>query len=188
VSHELRTPLNSILGYAQLLDEDPAMPPHRKQAVGVIRRGGEHLLGLIEGTLDIARIEGGKLALDVKPMRLREALQQIVQMFELQALSKGLRFEHDVADAPTLVRADERRLTQILINVLGNAVKFTHRGRVSFRASHVREMAVFEIEDTGPGIAPADIERIFEPFSRGAHADGGQRHRAQRQRRHRAWA
>jgi signal transduction histidine kinase/ActR/RegA family two-component response regulator len=170
VSHELRTPLNSILGYAQLLDEDPAMPAHRKQAVGVIRRGGEHLLGLIEGTLDIARIEGGKLTLEAKPLRLREALQQIVQMFELQALSKGLRFEHDVADAPTLVKADERRLTQILINVLGNAVKFTQSGRVSFRASHVREMAIFEIGDTGPGIAAQDIERIFEPFSRGAHA------------------
>ena len=170
VSHELRTPLNSILGYAQLLDEDPAMPAHRRQAVGVIRRGGEHLLSLIEGTLDIARIESGKLTLDPKPLRLREALQQIVQMFELQALSKGLRFEHDMADAPTLVRADERRLTQILINVLGNAVKFTQAGRVSFRASHLREMAIFEIEDTGPGIAAADIERIFEPFSRGAHA------------------
>ncbi len=170
VSHELRTPLNSILGYAQLLDEDSTMPAHRKQAVGVIRRGGEHLLGLIEGTLDIARIEAGKLALDAKPVRLREALQQIVQMFELQALSKGLQFEHDVDGAPALVRADERRLTQILINVLGNAVKFTPAGRVSFRAAHVREMAVFEIEDTGPGIAPEDIERIFEPFSRGAHA------------------
>ncbi len=172
VSHELRTPLNSILGYAQLLDEDPTLPPHRKQAVGVIRRGGEHLLGLIEGTLDIARIEGGKLALDPKPMRLRESLQQIVQLFELQACAKGLRFEHDVEGAPLLVRADERRLTQILINVLGNAVKFTQAGRVSFRAAHVRELAVFEIEDTGPGIAPADVERIFEPFSRGAHASG----------------
>ncbi|MBC7938736.1 MAG: hybrid sensor histidine kinase/response regulator, partial [Chitinophagaceae bacterium] len=81
ISHELRTPLNSILGYAQLLDEDPSMPPHRRQAVGVIRRGGEHLLSLIEGTLDIARIEGGKLALDPQPMRLRDALQQIVRMF-----------------------------------------------------------------------------------------------------------
>ena len=170
ISHELRTPLNSILGYAQLLDEDPSMPLHRKQAVGVIRRGGEHLLGLIEGTLDIARIEGGKLALDAKPMRLRENLQQIVQLFELQAVGKGLRFEHDIEGAPQLVRADERRLTQILINVLGNAVKFTQAGRVSFRAAHLRDMAVFEIEDSGPGIAAADIERIFEPFSRGAHA------------------
>jgi signal transduction histidine kinase/CheY-like chemotaxis protein/purine-cytosine permease-like protein len=170
VSHELRTPLNSILGYAQLLDEDPTLPVHRKQAVGVIRRGGEHLLSLIEGTLDIARIEGGKLALEPRPMRLQDALLQIVQMFELQATSKGLRFEHDIAGAPALVKADERRLTQILINVLGNAVKFTQAGRVSFRAMHVREMAVFEIEDTGPGIAAQDLERIFEPFSRGAHA------------------
>ena len=128
------------------------------------------LLGLIEGTLDIARIEAGKLALAPKPVRLREALRQIVQMFELQACAKGLRFEHDVESAPLWVRADERRLTQILINVLGNAVKFTAAGRVSFRAAHVRDMAVFEIEDTGPGIAPADLDRIFEPFSRGAHA------------------
>ena len=172
ISHELRTPLNSILGYAQLLDEDPTLPPQRKHSVGVIRRGGEHLLGLIEGTLDIARIEGGKLALQPKPMRLRQALQQIVEMFELQAVSKGLRFEHDVSAAPEIVRADERRLTQILINVLGNAVKFTQAGRVNFRASHVREMAMFEIEDTGPGIAAEDLERIFEPFSRGSHATG----------------
>jgi signal transduction histidine kinase/CheY-like chemotaxis protein/purine-cytosine permease-like protein len=170
ISHELRTPLNSILGYAQLLDEDPAMPPQRKHSVGVIRRGGEHLLSLIEGTLDIARIESGKLALNPKPLRLRDSLQQIVHLFELQAVSKGLRFEHDVDRAPDLVRADERRLTQILINVLGNAVKFTQVGRVAFRASHVRDMAVFEIEDTGPGIAAGDIERIFEPFARGTQA------------------
>ena len=77
ISHELRTPLNSIIGYAQLLDEDEAMPAHRKQAVSVIRRGGDHLLSLIEGTLDIARIEGGKLTLDVKAVRFREMLQQI---------------------------------------------------------------------------------------------------------------
>jgi signal transduction histidine kinase/purine-cytosine permease-like protein/ActR/RegA family two-component response regulator len=168
VSHELRTPLNSILGYAQLLDEDPSMPAHRKRAVGVIRRGGEHLLSLIEGTLDIARIEAGKLTLNLKPMRLHETLHQIVQMFELQALSKGLKFEHDIGAAPVLVRADERRLTQILINLLGNAVKFTASGRVSFRATHAREMAVFEIDDSGPGIAAPEIERIFEPFARGA--------------------
>jgi len=170
VSHELRTPLNSILGYAQLLDEDPGMPPHRQHAVGVIRRGGEHLLSLIEGTLDIARIEGGKLALDPRPMHLRESLQQIVSMFELQACAKGLRFEHDVSAAPGLVRADERRLTQILINLLGNAVKFTAAGGVQFRVSHTRGMAVFEVQDSGPGIAGDEIERIFEPFSRGAHA------------------
>ncbi len=172
ISHELRTPLNSILGYAQLLDEDPTLPAPRKHGIGVIRRGGEHLLGLIEGTLDIARIESGKLTLEPRPMRLRESLLQIVEMFELQATAKGLRFEHDVAAAPERVKVDARRLTQILINLLGNAVKFTQQGRVAFRASHVREMAVFEIEDTGPGIAPADLERVFEPFARGAGEAG----------------
>ncbi|HLL17654.1 MAG TPA: ATP-binding protein, partial [Rubrivivax sp.] len=166
ISHELRTPLNSILGYAQLLDEDPTLPAQRKQAVGVIRRGGEHLLSLIEGTLDIARIEAGKLKLDPRPLRLRQSLQQIVQLFELQALSKGLRFEHHIEGAPLLVRADERRLNQILINLLGNAVKFTTSGSLIFRATHLREMALFEVKDTGPGIAPDDLERIFEPFSR----------------------
>ncbi|MEP7297281.1 MAG: ATP-binding protein, partial [Burkholderiales bacterium] len=174
VSHELRTPLNSILGYAQLLEEDASVPPHRRQAVTVIRRGGDHLLSLIEGTLDIARIEGGKLRLENKPMRFRECMQEIVRMFELQAAAKGIEFRRVLDDAlPEVVRADEKRLRQILINVLGNAVKFTQAGRVEFRASFAREMAVFEIEDTGPGIPAAEIEHMFEPFARGNEAGGG---------------
>jgi signal transduction histidine kinase/ActR/RegA family two-component response regulator len=171
VSHELRTPLNSILGYAQLLEEDASVPPHRQQAVKVIRRGGEHLLSLIEGTLDIARIEAGKLRLENKPMRFRDCVQETARMFELQALSKGIEFRRVLSEPlPEVVRADEKRLRQILINVLGNAVKFTHVGRVEFRLTYAREMAVFEIEDTGPGIAPGDIEHVFEPFARGAEA------------------
>ncbi len=169
ISHELRTPLNSIIGYAQLLDEDEGVPAHRKQAVTVIRRGGDHLLSLIEGTLDMARIEGGKLTLDVRPMRFAECLQQIVRMFELQAAGKGIGFRYEPGPAvPDVVRSDEKRLRQILINVLGNAVKFTAGGEVVFRLRHAREMAVFEIEDTGPGIAPDEIERVFEPFARGS--------------------
>jgi signal transduction histidine kinase/CheY-like chemotaxis protein/purine-cytosine permease-like protein len=171
ISHELRTPLNSIIGYAQLLDEDDSVPPHRKQAVSVIRRGGDHLLSLIEGTLDIARIEGGKLTLDVKPMRFQECVQQIARMFELQAAGKGLAFRHEVQGTlPEVVRTDEKRTRQVLINVIGNAVKFTASGQVVFRASYAREMAVFEIEDTGPGIAPEEIEQVFEPFARGSAA------------------
>ncbi len=173
ISHELRTPLNSIIGYAQLLDEDPAMPAHRRQAVQVIRRGGDHLLSLIEGTMDIARIESGKLSLHVRPMRFREGLQEIARMFELQAEGKGIEFIHDFGGCvPEVVRADEKRLRQVLINVLGNAVKFTQAGRVVLRLRHAREMATFEIEDTGPGIAPNELERIFEPFARGAAAGG----------------
>src|SRR5581483_7360185 len=144
----------SILGYAQLLDEDEAMPAHRKQAVRVIRRGGDHLLSLVEGTLDIARIEGGKLTLDVKPMRFRECVHEIARMFELQAVNKGIAFVHEIdATVPEVVRADEGRLRQILINVLGNAVKFTRQGQVVFRLRYAREMARIEIEDSGPGIS-----------------------------------
>jgi signal transduction histidine kinase/CheY-like chemotaxis protein/purine-cytosine permease-like protein len=174
VSHELRTPLNSILGYAQLLEEDPSIPAHRKQAVSVIRRGGDHLLSLIEHTLDIARIEGGKLRLEPRPLRFRESVQQIVHMFELQAAGKGIEFRADLGEVmPEVVRADEKRLRQILINVLGNAVKFTQAGRVVFRLRHAREMAVFEIEDTGPGIAPEELGHIFEPFARGSETTSG---------------
>ena len=173
VSHELRTPLNSILGYAQLLEQDAAIPANRKQAVSVIRRGGDHLLSLIEGTLDIARIEGGKLRLESKPMRFRDGVQQIVRLFELQAADKGIAFSHDIADTlPEVVRCDEKRLRQILINVLGNAVKFTHTGQVTFRVRYVREMAVFEVEDTGPGIPADQLEHIFEPFARGTETTG----------------
>jgi signal transduction histidine kinase/purine-cytosine permease-like protein/ActR/RegA family two-component response regulator len=169
LSHELRTPLNSVIGYAQLLDDDPALPAHRRQAVSVIRRGGEHLLSLIEGTLDLARIESGKVSLAVTTMHFREAVDQLADLFELQAAAKGLRFRREFdAGLPHWVRADERRLRQILINVIGNAVKFTDRGSVLLRIRHEREMAYFEIEDTGPGIAAKDMERIFEPFARGS--------------------
>ncbi len=168
ISHELRTPLNSILGYAQLLQEDTGVAPHRAQAIRVIHRGGEHLLSLIEGTLDIARIESGKLALDVRPMAFAGALQEVASMFELQAAAKGLRFVFDTGSRlPDTVRADEKRLRQILFNLLGNAVKFTRSGEVRLRVTHAREMAQFEVHDTGPGMGEQDLERVFEPFARG---------------------
>jgi signal transduction histidine kinase/CheY-like chemotaxis protein/purine-cytosine permease-like protein len=171
ISHELRTPLNSILGYAQLMGEDPGVPPHRKQAVSVIRRGGEHLLSLIEGTLDIARIEGGKLTLDVKPMRFADCVHEMAALFELQAAGKGLAFRFEPkGDLPELVRADEKRVRQILINLLGNAIKFTSTGQVTLRVRHAREMAWMEVEDTGPGVSPEELEQIFEPFARGGSA------------------
>jgi signal transduction histidine kinase/purine-cytosine permease-like protein/FixJ family two-component response regulator len=173
ISHELRTPLNSILGYAQLLEADEAMPPARRHAVQVIRRGGDHLLSLIEGTLDIARIESGKLALDLRPMPLRDSLREIAHLFELQAAGKGIGFACEIDDAPAVVRADEKRLRQILINLLGNAVKFTQRGGVRFRLHYTHDLARFEIEDTGPGMSADELDRVFEPFVRGASAGGG---------------
>jgi signal transduction histidine kinase/purine-cytosine permease-like protein/FixJ family two-component response regulator len=171
ISHELRTPLNSILGYAQLMGEDNAIPPHRKQAVSVIKRGGEHLLSLIEGTLDIARIEAGKLTLNVKPMHFADCVHEMAGMFELQAAAKGLGFRFEASGhLPELVRADEKRVRQILINLLGNAIKFTAQGQVIFRLRHAREMAYIDIEDTGPGMGEAELAQIFEPFARGATA------------------
>ena len=173
ISHELRTPLNSILGYAQLLEDDPAIPVHRRDAVQVIRRGGDHLLSLIEGTLDIARIESGRLALEPSPMRFAEGLDEIARMFEVQAAARGLHFEHQrQGNLPALVRADEKRLRQILINLLGNAVKFTRNGRVVLRSSYSGEMARFEVEDTGPGMSETELQRVFEPFERGTSAGG----------------
>jgi signal transduction histidine kinase/CheY-like chemotaxis protein/purine-cytosine permease-like protein len=174
ISHELRTPLNSILGYAQLMGEDTSVPPHRQQAVAVIQRGGEHLLSLIEGTLDIAHIEAGKLTLHARPMQFGEAMQELADMFELQAAEKGLAFSFEPAgDVPEVVRADERRVRQILINLLGNAIKFTAGGRVILRLRYAREFAALEVEDTGPGMTAEEIERIFEPFARGVPGTAG---------------
>ncbi len=171
ISHELRTPLNSILGYAQLMGEDTSVPPHRQQAVSVIKRGGEHLLALIEGTLDMARIEAGKLTLNVRPMHFADCMHEMAGMFELQAASKGLGFHFEVSGSlPELVRADEKRVRQIFINLLGNAIKFTAEGQVSFKLRYAREMAHIDIRDTGPGMAAGEMAQIFEPFARGASA------------------
>ncbi|WP_370630213.1 ATP-binding protein [Xenophilus sp. Marseille-Q4582] len=171
ISHELRTPLNAILGYAQLMGEDASVPPHRQQAVAVIKRGGEHLLSLIEGTLDLAHIEAGKLTLQPRPLRFGDMLQELADMFELQASEKGLRFAFEPGEGlPEWVRADEKRVRQILINLLGNAIKFTARGQVTLRVAYAREFADIEIEDSGPGMRPDELAKIFEPFARAGSA------------------
>ena len=167
ISHELRTPLNSILGYAQLMGEDASIPPHRMQAVSVIKRGGEHLLSLIEGTLDMAQIESGKLTLNAKPMQFANGMHEIASLFELQAAARGLAFRFEVQGSiPEWVKADEKRVRQIVINLLGNAIKFTQHGSVTFRLRYAREMAQVEVHDTGPGMHPQELEYIFDPFAR----------------------
>jgi signal transduction histidine kinase/DNA-binding response OmpR family regulator len=175
ISHELRTPLNSILGYAQLMGQDAGIPPHRKQAVSVILRGGEHLLSLMEGTLEMAQIESGKLLLSQKPLQFEAAMADIATMFELQAEEKGLTFRYEVQGSlPAWVKADDKRVRQICFNLLGNAIKFTQTGGVTLRVRYAREMAHIEIHDTGPGMTVAEIERVYEPFVRGtAQVAGG---------------
>ncbi|MFT5642497.1 MAG: signal transduction histidine kinase/CheY-like chemotaxis protein [Janthinobacterium sp.] len=172
MSHELRTPLNSILGYAQILQFDPAIPERRRESINVIQRSGNHLLSLIDGLLDIAKIESGKMQLESGELFLSDFLDQISRMFAPLAAAKGLRFEFiESGRMPQVVRADHKRLRQILINLLGNAIKFTDTGAVTFRLHYVRDMAQFSIADTGIGISGSDIERIFHPFERSSSAD-----------------
>jgi len=178
ISHELRTPLNSILGYAQILLRETGSSGStgkggsddtQKRALGTILRSGEHLLGLIDGLLDLARIEAGKLRLDPAPMPLRELLDDLAKMFEPQAARKGLQFRIETTGRlPDYVRVDAKRLRQVLINLLANAVKFTEQGEVVLRIDYRMEVARFEIADTGPGIAADDHARIFMPFERSA--------------------
>ena len=167
ISHELRSPLNAVLGYAQLLEKDPAIPAHRKDALSVIRRSGEHLADLIEGLLDISKIEAGRLDLHQDQVRIAILMEQLVHMFRLQAEAKGLQFTYECKDRlPEFVRTDEKRLRQILINLLSNAIKYTDRGSVAFKLRYRSQVAEFTITDTGEGIAPENIDRIFRPFER----------------------
>ncbi len=169
MTHELRTPLNGILGYAQILLKDDQIQGTRRAAVDTIYHSGEHLHGLIDGLLDLARIEAGKLRLDIAPLPMRDFLDDVVRMVAPQAAAKGLVFElRTQGRVPMYVRADARRLRQILINLLANAVRFTDRGSVILLLDHTRQVARFHVIDTGIGIAPEDIERIFLPFERGS--------------------
>jgi signal transduction histidine kinase/CheY-like chemotaxis protein len=167
MSHEIRTPLNSIFGYAQLLERGSVS--HADNAVRVIRRSAEHLSTLIDGLLDVSKIENGVLKLNRDIVPLPEFLDQLVDMFRLQALAKGLEFHYRPPQSlPAHVHTDQKRLRQILINLLSNAIKYTISGSVTLTVRYRNPIAEIEITDTGPGIAPADRQRIFEPFERGS--------------------
>ncbi|MHA6719432.1 ATP-binding response regulator [Sphingomonas sp. RS6] len=170
VSHEIRSPLNAIYGYAQLLERGDAIPA--AEAGGVIRRSAEHLTNLVEGLLDISRVESGVLQVRQELVRLPALLDQVVEMFRVQAAAKGLTLDYVVdGRLPAYVRTDEKRLRQILINLLSNAIKYTERGGATLTVRYRSQSAAIEIRDTGPGIPPEDLERIFEPFERGRDAD-----------------
>ena len=166
VIHEIRAPLNAIFGYAQLLERAGTLRP--EDAVRVIRRSAEHLSNLVDGLLDISQIETGSLQLHRDRVNLPEFLGQIVDMFRLQALAKGIAFDYErPAFLPEFVHTDEKRLRQILINLLSNAIKYTDRGRAALRVSQRGQVTEFDVIDTGHGIRPEDIAKIFEPFERG---------------------
>jgi signal transduction histidine kinase/CheY-like chemotaxis protein len=168
LSHELRTPLNAVMGYAQILERDEGVPENRRGSVQVIRRSAEHLSGLIDGLLDISRIETGRLHVYSNEINIHDFLDQIVDMFRLQARAKGLEFRHERAKSlPLYVRTDEKRLRQILVNLLSNAIKFTSAGHVRFEVGYRLQVASFVVEDSGSGIPAAELPHVFEPFVRG---------------------
>ena len=166
MSHEVRTPLNSIFGYAQLLERGIAGPSDN--AIRVIRRSAEHMTSLIDGLLDISKIENGLLRLNRDTVLFAEFLDQIVDMFRPHAGAKGIEFRYTRPDhLPTWVYADQKRLRQILINLLSNAVKYTEKGFVSLTVRCRSHVAEFEVQDSGIGIEEKDLERVFQPFERG---------------------
>ena len=187
VSHELRTPLNSILGYTQLLRRDQGLTAKHQETIATIHRSGEHLLLLINDLLDLSKIEAQKIELTPGSFPLSKFLHNLVETARMRARTKGLPVDAEIpADLPAGVYADERRLRQILINLLNNAVKFTAQGRVTLRVREVggwgdRELGRtapptphypnalslqlrFEVEDTGIGIPADQLDKIFLPF------------------------
>jgi signal transduction histidine kinase/CheY-like chemotaxis protein len=166
MSHELRTPLNGILGYAQILERAAALSERQRERVVAIRNSGEHLLTLIENTLDFARIEAGKLRVEIGDVPLAGFVDVIRDIIGVKAEQKRLDFVCEIAgDAPVGVRADERRLRQVMLNLLANAVKFTDSGCVSLDISRSESNRVrFEVRDTGIGMGHDQLDTIFEPF------------------------
>jgi CheY-like chemotaxis protein/anti-sigma regulatory factor (Ser/Thr protein kinase) len=169
MTHELRTPLTSILGYAQLLLKSEALSGWARERVATMQRSGQHMHALIDGSLDLARIEAGRLKLDSVPMPFGAFLQDLVRMIRPQAEAKGLRFvvRHQ-GEMPDWIRSDAKRLRQILINLLSNAVRFTAQGEVRLLMDFRQQVARIDVEDTGIGIAQQDQKRIFLPFERGS--------------------
>ena len=172
MSHELRTPLNAILGYAQILRRDPNLGPEHRQGAAAIQRSGDYLLTLINDILDLAKIEAGRFELAPGPCDLRALLSSFEDLFGIRAREKGIGFRCRLVEPlPVLVEADERRLRQIVINLLGNAVKFTERGEVCLQAAFAEGQLELEIADTGIGIAAGRLETLFQPFEQAGERD-----------------
>jgi CheY-like chemotaxis protein len=169
MSHELRTPLNAILGFSQLLSKDTALNAPQRENVETINRSGEHLLGLINDILDLSKIESGRIELRTHTFDLVRTVQGLKEMFEIRARQKGLALVVESApELPQYINADEGKLRQVLINLLGNAIKFTYTGSVTLQVNAAPDgqnyRLRFSVRDTGIGIQPEDRERIFEPF------------------------
>jgi PAS domain S-box-containing protein len=183
MSHELRTPLNAILGYAQILQGDNNLTERQRHGLETIHTSGDHLLTLINDILNLSKIEAGRMELQVSDVHLPTFLKNIAEMIQVRASQQGLTFVQAFdSQLPEGIRTDEKRLQEVLLNLLGNAVKFTDQGSVTFRVGvnprvhpiegkHIgiapTRILRFEVEDTGIGIVPEDVEQMFEAFQQG---------------------
>ncbi len=174
MSHELRTPLNGILGFAQILGRDDDMTDRNRERLRIIRSSGDHLLGLINDVLDLAKVEAGRVELRPASFSLRDLLRDVEASFSPRAAHRGLKLEMVLGDLPAgTVYGDSQRIRQVLENLVGNAIKFTRQGSVRLEASteaaSARDMNArrvrFSVIDSGPGLASEDVARLFQPFS-----------------------
>ncbi len=169
MSHELRTPLNAILGFSNLMLRTPSTTREERENLEIINRSGENLLNLINDVLDMAKIDAGKVTLEIKPFDVWHLARECVDMLHIRAAEKGIHLTLEIAqDLPQFISADGGKLRQIVINLISNAIKFTAHGEIAFHVSMTRQenadVLVVEISDTGVGISPEDQSRIFEPF------------------------
>jgi signal transduction histidine kinase/DNA-binding response OmpR family regulator len=183
MSHELRTPLNAILGFSELMTRDPSLGAEQRENLETINRSGEHLLGLINDILDISKIEAGRAEVQIRSFDLYHLLQGIEEMFSFRARQKGLKLSAECSSGvPQFIQTDEGKLRQVLINLLGNAIKFTQEGRITLKVINESNQAAqdqaphskgglpsvftlqFSVEDTGIGISTEDLPYIFDPF------------------------
>ena len=168
MSHEIRTPLGSIMGFAKLLDRKGLAESDRLHYVEIIKKAGQNLSDLINDILDISKIESGHLTFEKTDVSLWQLLIELQDIFSLKCRQKNINLTFKLApEVPEFIHTDALRLKQILLNVLGNAIKFTNHGGVELRASCLNGQLVFDVIDTGIGIPPDSREMIFEPFKQG---------------------
>lgn len=175
MSHELRTPLNAILGFTQLMQRDSSLTPLHQGYIDIINKSGAHLLALINDVLEMSKIEAGRVSLNEVEFDLPKLVYSLESMLQLKAKSKGLILKFELhSNLPKFIRGDENKLRQVLINLLGNAIKFTPKGRVTLRISSPKlnsnieslhqSKVKFEVEDTGPGLSCEDMKDLFQAF------------------------
>ncbi len=172
MSHEIRTPMNAVLGYSQILERDPTLKPEHLKSISAIQKSGSHLMALINDILDISKIEAGRMALNETDFNLTELIRSLSTMFEVRCKEKNILWKIEgINERAIPVCGDEIKLRQVLINLIGNSIKFTDTGIINFQISHTEDhIYTFEISDTGIGIEQEVQEKIFEPFLQDVNA------------------